>query len=83
MAGDGLYRPVDPGGDLLDERSLARTNGAGDVQPVALGRGQKGLLVAQMVFAEQAVLARRYVRVCRVGKALAYHDRRRVDTERS
>ena len=82
VAGYGLHRPVDPGGDLLDERGLARTRRTCDVQPVALGRGQKGQHVAQMVFAEQVVLAGRYVRVCRVGKALAYPVRRRFDTER-
>ena len=47
VAGDGLNRPVDPGGDLLDERSLARTRRPGDGQPVALGRGQKRQHVAQ------------------------------------
>jgi len=47
VAGDGLNRPIDPGGDLLDERSLARTRRPGDVQPVALGRGQKRQLVTQ------------------------------------
>ena len=82
MAGDGLHRPIDPGGDLLDQRSLARTRRTGDVQPVALGRGQKRQHVAQMVFAEQVVLAGRYVRVCNVCKTLAYHARRRIDTER-
>ena len=82
VAGYCLNRPVDSGGDLLDERSLAQTRRPGDVQPVALGRGQKRQHVAQMVFAEQVVLTGRDVRVCNVCKTLDGHVRRRSDSER-
>ena len=51
------------------------------VSPSPLGADKKAS-TSRRVFAEQVVPAGRDVRVCNVCKTLAYHARRRIDTER-